>query len=378
MMLIDRNYCALTRKDDLEFLHSFKKFPVFMGCSTLAEDCDLREDMNWWVSRETGLIQLNPLLPLDVLYPESHGAGCVGALWALHHEALAKFLSKTQPSSVFEIGGAHGILAREYSTFGDVPWTIIEPNPTPIEGNKARFIKGFFGANFIFPDEFDTVVHSHVLEHIYEPDQFMKQLADFMKDGKRLVFSIPHMQVMLERKYTNCINFEHTLFLTEPYIDFLLARHGFKLLNREYFMDDHSIFYSAIRDSSVTPIGLPAELYENNKKLYIDYLNYHKNLIEELNEKITRSAHKIYLFGAHVFAQYLIAFGLNTDRIISLLDNDPNKQGKRLCGTHLNVQSPAILKNIENPVVILKAGVYNEEIKADIFKNINSNVTFLE
>ena len=31
-----------------------------------------------------------------------------------------------------------------------------------------------------------------------------------------------------------------------------------------------------------------------------------------------------------------------------------------------------------DPVVILKAGVYNVEIKKDILENINSNVTFFE
>ena len=84
------------------------------------------------------------------------------------------------------------------------------------------------------------------------------------------------------------------------------------------------------------------------------------------------------MFGAHVFAQYLIEFGLDLNNIVCLLDNDKNKQGKRLYGTSLRVDSPKILKDIESPVVILKAGVYNKEIKDDIIKNINPNVTFWE
>jgi hypothetical protein len=86
----------------------------------------------------------------------------------------------------------------------------------------------------------------------------------------------------------------------------------------------------------------------------------------------------VYLFGAHVFAQYLIAFGLDTSLIVSLFDNDPKKLGKRLYGTNLRVQSPSVLREVKNPIVILKAGVYNEEIKADILCNINSSVVFFE
>jgi FlaA1/EpsC-like NDP-sugar epimerase len=206
----------------------------------------------------------------------------------------------------------------------------------------------------------------------------MHHLAGFMDEGKHLVFSLPNMQVMLERKYNNCINFEHTVFLTEPYVEFLLAKHGFRLVTKEYFMDDHSIFYAAVRDSSVQPTELPHGLYEKNKHLYMDYVSYYEKLIQELNRKMSESSQPIYMFGAHVFAQYLIAFGLNTDRIVSLLDNDPNKQGKRLYGTRLMVQSPKVLSDVEHPAVILKAGVYNQEIKSDILNNINASTVFLE
>ncbi len=378
MNIIKRTSCAISGKNDLENLYSFAQFPVFMGCMDQSIEADIKADMNWSISRGSGLIQLNQLLPLEILYPESHGAGAVGALWDKHHKLFANFLAKTNPTSVLEIGGAHGILAKEYQKFRDIPWTILEPNPSPIEGGNARFIKGFFDEKFLYDEAFDTVVHSHVFEHIYEPNQFMSHLAKFMEEDKHLVFSLPNMQVMLERKYTNCINFEHTVFLSEDYVEFLLAKHGFRLIEKEYFMDDHSIFYSAIRDKSVRPSELPNGLYEKNKKLYLDYVNYHKELIQNLNRKISNSFSPVYVFGAHVFTQFLIAFGLDTKRIVSLLDNDPKKQGKRLYGTHLFVQSPKALKEVDRPSVILKAGVYNQEIREDILKNINQFVTFFE
>ena len=51
---------------------------------------------------------------------------------------------------------------------------------------------------------------------------------------------------------------------------------------------------------------------------------------------------------------------------------------KRLYRTHLMVQSPKILRKVMIPIVILMAGVYNNLIRSDIFKNINSETTFLE
>ena len=376
MQIIERKECAIGGLPDLEHLHTFSGFPVFMGCTAQDSSLDLKEDMSWYISRSSGLIQLKKLLPPDILYPESHGAGEVGALWSHHHKEFAKFIKQFQPKSVFEIGGAHGILEKEYNLTDKVEWTILEPNPSPVEGCNAKFIKGFFNENFKFDHEYDAVVHSHVFEHIYDPNAFIQQLSDFMIQGKKLIFSLPNMRTMLERKYTNCINFEHTIFLTEPYVEYLMAKFGFRALKKEYFQADHSIFYAATRDDEVPKLNLDENLYEINKKIFGEYIQYHQELVLELNKKIEIYNGPIFLFGAHVFSQYLIEFGLNKVLIKSLLDNNVQKQGKRLYGTTLQVESPSVLAEIQNPAVILRAGVYNEEIKQQILSNESNNVTF--
>lgn len=378
MQLTERQTDVVTGSSNLEDLHTLPNFPVFMGSVEHDQADDLVADMSWSISRDSGLIQLKKLLPLDVLYQTQTTTSAVGAIWMAHHKAFAEFVSKYAPSSVLEFGGAHGILAKGFQKFGNIPWTILEPNPSPIDGCSAKFIKGFFDDKFKFEEPFDTVIHSHVFEHLYEPNLFMKHLAEFIGEQKHMIFSIPHLSAWLGKKFTNCINFEHSVFLTEPYIDYLLAKHGFRLLAKEYFMEDHSIFYATVRDTSVKPTELSRELYDQNKKLYMEFVRYHEDLIADLNNMLSKATRPVYLFGAHVFAQYLIAFGLDTTKIVSLLDNDPRKQGKRLYGTSLKVQSPKVLQDIANPAVILKAGIYNEEIKADILSNINSSVVFFE
>ena len=120
------------------------------------------------------------------------------------------------------------------------------------------------------------------------------------------------------------------------------------------------------------------DIYKENINLFNNYINYYKNLIDEINNKISKIDNDIYLFGAHIFSQHLIVNGLNTRNIKYILDNDPKKQGNRLYGTHLKVMTPKILENKKNPYLIIKAGVYTNEIKADIINNINSNTIFIE
>ena len=378
MKNIQRDKDVINECKDLEFLYKFDNFPVFMGCTNQSIEKDILVNMQWEISKGSGVIQLNPLLPLDILYPESHGSGNIGRMWAEHHQEFSKFIQHQSPNSVLEIGGAHGILSREYKKENPINWTILEPNPSPAKDVDATFIKGFFDDKFTFDGEIDTIIHSHVFEHVYYPDEFIGHISSFLNNGQNLIFSLPNMEEMLKRKYTNCINFEHTVFITEPYVEYLLSKHGFKQVAKQYFKDDHSIFYAYVKDSNVKTIELPKGLYEHNKKLYLDYVDYHKQLIKDLNAKIDNISEDqpIYLFGAHVFAQYLIEFGLDISRIICLLDNDTNKQGKRLYGTNMMVESPKVLEDLKNPIVILKAGVYNLEVSDDILSNINSSAIF--
>ena len=378
MQNISRLKNVISQEDDLELLHELKNFPVFMGCVDHGSKEDLCADQSWSISSNNGIIQLNKLIPLNILYQTQH-AGAIGGLWTEHHLKFSKFIQQQAPNSVLEIGGAHGILSREYKKENPIDWTILEPNPSPVEGVEATFIKGFFDDKFIFDGEIDTIIHSHVFEHVYYPNEFIIHISNFLEEGQKLIFSLPNMEEMLKRKYTNCINFEHTVFITEPYIDYLLSKHGFRQVAKKYFKDDHSIFYAYIKDTKTETIELPTRLYERNKKLYLDFVDYHKKLIIDLNETIKKvdPEQSIYLFGAHVFAQYLIELGLDTSRIVCLLDNDINKQGKRLYGTNMMVKSPKVLADVKNPIIILKAGVYDDEVKRDILENINKNAKFL-
>ncbi len=377
---IKRNKDTINQLEDLEYLYKFKNFPIFMGCTNQPIEKDKLIDMQWQISKKSGIIQLNPLLPLDVLYEEPHGSGNIGSIWSQHHKQFAKFIQKQMPQSVLEIGGLHGILSKEYMKENNVDWKILEPNPSPAPDVHVTYIKGFFDEKFNFDGQIDTIIHSHVFEHVYYPNEFIFHISNFLKDGQKLIFSIPNLEEMLKKKYTNCLNFEHTLFLTEPYINYLLSKHGFRQLDKQYFLDDHSIFYTFEKDSNVDIIKLPKNLYKHNKELYLDYIKYHKKLIEDLNRKISNvnKTHQIFLFGAHIFSQHLIQFGLNISQVVCLLDNDTNKQTKRLYGTNLIVKSPMVLKDVERPIIILKAGVYNDEIKNDIIVNINPKTVFWE
>ena len=122
---------------------------------------------------------------------------------------------------------------------------------------------------------------------------------------------------------------------------------------------------------------LDKNYYKKNLKIFKNFIDYYSRDIMKINKIIKKSDNKIFVFGAHIFSQYLFSNGLVEGKIDSILDNDKSKQGERLYGTNLMVNSPKILKNYIKPIIILRAGVYNNEIKKDIINNINSKAQFI-
>ena len=84
----------------------------------------------------------------------------------------------------------------------------------------------------------------------------------------------------------------------------------------------------------------------------------------------------IFLFGGHIFSLYLIKFGLNTDKIINIIDNSKDKEGLKLYGTDLIVKNPSIIKGMENVIVIVKAASYQKEIEEQLIE-LNKNVIII-
>ena len=100
MNYINRNHDVVLGNNDLEDLHTFHNSPVFMGCTDQHSSKDVLADMSWKISKGSGMIQLNPLLPLDVVYNAEHGSGTTGKAWDEHHFAFAEFIHKFKPKSI--------------------------------------------------------------------------------------------------------------------------------------------------------------------------------------------------------------------------------------------------------------------------------------
>ena len=318
-------------------------------------------------------VQLGSLIDLDKLYDPtktSHNADIVGQLWKEHNTSFLDFLDR--PKTIFEIGDSSFKLAKEIRSLPTIEdWYIVEP--TEIQGeipDKVRVIKDIFDSNFRSKVRADTVIMSHCFEHLYDPISTLIHIRNEVLDPDgSLYISVPNMEETLSI-YLIC--FEHTFHLTVEMMKFMFHKAGFDL-EKIFKFKHHSIFFK-LTPSSNSNLTTVLPVFRDYSAAFLEHLNNLKSKVSQINKRLASCPNRAIIFGAHFPAQYLIALGLNTNRISFIIDNSKMKQGKMLYGTNLKVLSPENLQ--DNDLIICEMNSYNDEIKEGI-QALGKKVEFL-
>ena len=313
MKYIPRDKSVIT-DENLEHLYTFKQFPAFISYENdRDEKKDIRADMSISIGSRSGIIQLDKVHPLEIVYKHKHSAG-IGNIWMQHYIKFSKFIDSYNPRKILEIGGGNGILATLYTSRNkQSSWTIVEPLPLLKKTKKIRTINKWFDKNFVYNEKHDVIIHSHVLEHIYFPKEFLDQIYNISSIGEKHIFSVPNLKEWIQSKYTNSINFEHTILLFEDFIDYLLSVTGFKIIEKNYYLN-HSIFYATEKVNHGSKTVLKSS-YDESRIIFKEFINFHKNLIRDINKTISSLDCDVYLYGAHIFSQFLLEFGIEKKKI---------------------------------------------------------------
>jgi 2-polyprenyl-3-methyl-5-hydroxy-6-metoxy-1,4-benzoquinol methylase len=382
--LIDttRESCVITNSKNIETIFTLKDFPIFIGNTKQETKNDLFSDMIFDISKECGVIQIKNTINPNLIYSQYHSEA-IGSVWENHHvkfsELLIKLINNHNIKNVLEIGGSTAKLAKIVLNKNETikKWTIVEPNiPEQNESldNRIEFISDFFKSDSI-KEKYDLIIHSHTLEHMFNPNEFLSEINKCLLPNGLNVFSVPNLFSYLKNKHPNILNFEHTIFLTEEILDYILLKNKFETIEKEHYLE-HSIFFTTRKNQNILEPKSPNK-YEEYKTMFIDYINHYNNLINEINHEVSKTNNDVYLFGGHVFSQFLISMGLNTEKIKCILDNSLMKNNTRLYGTNLMIKNPNDVDIRNNSIIILKVGNYKDEITSGLL-SINPSIKFLE
>jgi hypothetical protein len=330
----------------LDHLYTIPKMPITFSPSTQPFETDMYSDTTFLACQQCGCVQLKTLIDPDILYSHAHNGTNESPTWTDHHRQFAKFFLSSSPRSCIEIGGSSGVLFRLLPS--DIDYACLDICP-PTD-SRISFIQGNC-ESFDFKNT-KCVVMSHVFEHLYNP---MKFLANLSVD--EVVISIPNMQHLLNIGSSSIVFNEHTYFVDKTNVEWMFSQHGYRC-DAVYEYGNHSIFMRFCRDACATPLPL-----ENRQFIQIQMLDiFHKTHTRFLREPIQPGS--FIVPGGHM-GQLFYTF-TKPECLIGFLDNDKNKHGLRVYGTPYVVSSFDTLKEYNGVNVYLYAGVYTDEIVAQI------------
>lgn len=334
-----------------------------MGVSTKNSKSDIYLDQKWALCQSCNSVQLTDLVDQSILYNENHCLP-VGNTWESHHKEFAKFvIDNISNKKIIEIGAGSGRLSEIIlDSSSPVEYVAIEPSGSFLN-KKATLVEDFVeNCMDIFYGKV-SVVHSHVIEHLYNPQEIIRSISKNIEHGSKMIFSFPNLKKALESAGANGLNFEHTFFIDEESARFILAKSGFKVLNVKYFKN-HSIFICAEKvETSYEPEA--ARFDDQTKQLLSSWKNM-SDMANRFYEKSKEANSKCYIFGAHVFGQSIHYLMRDSSGVFGVLDESEDKIGKRLYGTELTVYGLSEIVNQESPVIALAASYYQKEIKEKI------------
>jgi 2-polyprenyl-3-methyl-5-hydroxy-6-metoxy-1,4-benzoquinol methylase len=377
-----REKCVITNSNDIETIFILKDFPIFIGNTKQKIEDDLFSNMIFDISKKCGVIQLKNTINPNLIYSQYHSEA-IGNVWENHNikfsELLINLINNNNIKNVLEIGGSTAKLAKMILNNNNSvdTWTIVEPNipkQNEIIDERINFISDFFKSELI-REKYDLIIHSHTLEHMFNPNEFLNEINKCLITNGLQVFSVPNLLSYLKNRHPNILNFEHTIFLSEEIIDYLLLKNKFEILYKENYLE-HSIFFVTKENQIISEPEIPNK-YEEYKNMFNNYIEHYQMLISEINHKINQTNSDVYLFGGHVFSQFLISIGLNTEKIKYILDNSQMKNNTRLYGTNLIIKNPNDVDIKDNSIIILKVGNYKDEIISGLL-SINPTIKFLE
>lgn len=361
---------------NINHIYEQSNIPIKLSCTNKPKFKQNNLSFSQCINCKT--IQLDKLIPLDILYSKSHNFNMIGNLWNNYFDYFVSLIDNLiYNKNILEIGCPSGKIANKSNNYNK--WFIIEPNKNTniIFNEKINFISTYFDQNFNINEIIHIIIHSHLFEHIYDFDIFLQKCYDILCDNGQMIFSIPDMDYIQKNNIAPFLGifFEHTVFLNVNNVKYLLNKNNFEICNI-YYYNNHSIIFHCSKKNILNCLNTYSNILIDNTNLYNDFfncINIYNEFILKCNNIITSK--NIYIFGASYNTQLLIAFGLSHPKLKGILDNCFDKQNKYLYGFNLQIYNPNILIN-NDCIVILKNGLYCNEIYNQII-NLNNKTIII-
>lgn len=210
-----------------------------------------------------------------------------------------------------------------------------------------------------FPEEAETEVPDapydafyimNFLEHIPEPNVFLKAIYHNLSEGAVGLVEVPNVDMIIRKNLFSEFISDHLMYFTEKTLRRILEKNGFEVIECKTIWYDYILSAEVRKRERLDTAGFERQKEELSKSFH-----------QFLDEK-EREGKRVAAWGAgHQALANLSLAGVGR-KICCIIDSAPFKQGRFTPATHIPVEAPERLRKRDIDVVVIMAAGYSEEI----------------
>lgn len=297
-----------------------------------------------------------------------------------HFQSYAKSLATNlikrydlHNKDIIEIGCGKGDFLTLICELGNNRGIGFDINSGPEESDKLSakgimFVQDFYSNRYAHYKA-DLICCRHVLEHIYNPIEFLIQLRQTIGNRPNIAvfFEVPNVLFILRDLSIWDIIYEHCSYYSIYSLERLFTECGFKVC------DLYETYEGQFLCVETLPIDRPAEFEQERKDGLKDitrqvatFQEKYCSKISDYKKKLERYVDeglRVVIWGAGSKGVTFLNTLVLNNQIEYIVDMNPNKQGMYIPGTGQQIVSPEFLQKYKPDVVIIMNSIYENEIK---------------
>ena len=331
------------------------------------------------------LVQLGFALPagrlFDIEYPYfSSFSDAFNEHSAAHVAGLIASRRLGPDSFAVEVASNDGYLLRNFVEAG-VRALGIDPAPGPAAAAEevgVRTIVGFFGVEAATAmraehGAADVIVANNVMAHVPDLNDFVGGFAHLLADDGLLTVENPYVRDLIRHVEFDTIYHEHYCYFSCSAVDALMARHGLRLNDVEYFPQLHGgtlRWHIGKRDTRTArcqqyldeEVATGMTTFDHYAQ-FADRVYACQEALRTLLGDLSASGRTVAAYGAAAKGATLLnSTGIGTDLVAYVVDRNTHKQGLLMPGCRLPIRPVEVLVEEQPDDVLLLAWNFADEI----------------
>lgn len=369
------NSCRLCGADGLLQLIDFGEHPIAHRFLLDPSDKEYVHPVIACLCERCGLIQLEDPIPPDELYTAYNWLS--SWKWNPHVPRLVDLVERFSPDSkkasrIVEVGSNDGSFLESLRKRGFIDLLGVEPAEDAREAGRQRNLD-IVGAYFT-PATAQAIVETHgkcdffvsrqMLEHVGGLRQFAEAMHILIRPGGYVLFEVPNFAFSLGALDYSGIWEEHVNYFTLESLGHFLSEAGVQILHNETaIFSGEALFVIGQYHGRPEPPPLEGCAHEVRMKAlrFRDQWPKFRSALIEYLENHLKSGGRAGIYGAGCRASSLINFAGLGPYLSFCLDDQHEKQGKFMPGSHLPVLAGEELEKMAIDVCLLAVNAENED-----------------